>query len=197
MTIHSFRRTAAPGLALALVLGLAACSGGDSNPATPGDEEFLAGSPSQTTGPTSSPDTDASEDPSGSPGAAEPNAAALRAIAVAEDDAGGTAYAVEGAGASVWEVDVAVDDRTVQVEVNADGDVLSTGDGDLDVDDRSAVDDAAFALPDAIDRVLAFSGGTLEEAELDDPHWSVTVDEQGDDVDYRVHLETGELTGDE
>ena len=200
MTIHDFRRTAAPGLALALALGLTACSGGDSNQATPGDEEFLAGSPSQTSGPTSS-DDDASEAPgeSAGPEASDLNAAALRAIAVAEDEAGGTAYAIDDAETGgTWEVSVAVGNRTAELEVDEAGTVVTTEDDDLDVEDRSAIDDATITIADAIDRVLAHSGGVLTDAELDDgTHWSVTVDEDGDEVDYRVDIESGELTGDE
>ncbi|GAA1978863.1 hypothetical protein GCM10009718_14450 [Isoptericola halotolerans] len=211
------RRTAAPALTLTLALALTACGGGDDNPATPGDDEFLAGSPGQSSAPdddaagedgtgedgteTSDP-MDDTDDTDGGAESGDATAAALLAITVAEEHAGGTAYAIDDADDdATWEVDVAVEDRTVEVEVDAVGAVVGTEDDDLDSDDRSALDAAAIMLADAVEQVMAQSDGTFDDAEIDEDdgrwYWSVTVDEQGDDVDYRVDPQSGDITRDD
>ncbi|AEG42985.1 PepSY domain-containing protein [Isoptericola variabilis] len=199
-------RIATPALALALGLTLAACGQGDGNEATPGEGDHLAGSPGGNR--TALPSDDAtqvspqpSDDASAAGGGDDATAAALAAITAAEDQAGGTAFAVDDADENdTWEVKVRVGDASQEVEVDADGQVVSTEDGDLDDGDRQALDGAQVTLAEAIESALAEGNGTLDDAELDDEDdtyfWAVTVDEDGDDVDYRVDLASGEVTRD-
>ncbi len=194
-------RTTAPVLALALGLSLAACSGpGDRNESDPGEGDHLAGSPGGNR--TALPSDDASA--TGEDGAAGGSdaSAAVAAIAAAEDEAGGTAFSIDDADDDdTWEVDVAVGDGTVTVEVDQAGEVVGTEEDDLNPAVVQALDAAQVSLADAVESVLAEADGTLDDAELEEEDgnfdtWTVTVDEQGDAVDYRVDVASGEVVRD-
>lgn len=196
--------------ALALTLGLGACSDDDAEtPAEPavqettddggdvdatGDDAGDSGTGDDTD------DTDVtggSEDP-GDTG--DVTAQALEAIGVAEEASGGVAYEIddeedEDGG---WEVDVAVDDRSVEVVVDASGVVVRTDNDDLDEDDRAGLEAATISLSEAIELAIAEVGGYLDDVELEEEdgehYWEVALDgtDQGDDVEVKVSV-TGEI----
>lgn len=146
---------------------------------------------------------DENEDAStGAPGD-DLTAIALVAIETAEAEAGGTAYEIDDQDEDgTWEVDVRVDDRSVEVTVSADGtEVTETEDDDLDDDDRAALDAATITLREAIELAVAEAGGVLDDAELEgeddgEPHhWEVTVDtDDQDDIEVLISV-TGEVLG--
>jgi uncharacterized membrane protein YkoI len=215
MSIRSARRRTTPFLALALGLSLAGCAGeNDRNEATPGDnDEFLAGSPggnrtalpgedaTVASSPEASPADDGSED-DGSEGEAAGiggvTTTALQAIAAAEEEAGGDAYSIDDADDdSVWEVDVAVGDRTFDVEVDDNGEVVGTEEGALDSDERAVIQGAEVGLAEAIELIQEEGSGALDEAELDiegdHADWAVTLVVKQGEIEYRVDTESGEV----
>lgn len=120
-------------------------------------------------------------------------------IAVAEDEAGGTAYEIDDQDDdSSWEVDVAVDDRSIEVTVSEDGQVVGTEEDDLDGDDRDALAAATITIVDAAATALGEVDGTLDDIELDEEDgtfaWEVTIDTADeDDVEVYVDVTTGEV----
>lgn len=205
MNLRTARHATAPAaLAVALTLVLTAC-GDDSEPA--GDSPAAT----ETTDDTATDDTstdDTSGDDDGDAGTPDPaatpedlTAAALAAIATAEKEADGTAYAIDDPDRdATWEVDVAVSGRTVEVEVDIAGTkVVGTTEDDLDRDDRQALADAKVSISEAIERTMAQADGTFDDAELDEDdnryRWSVSVERAPrDSIDYLVDLQTGKVT---
>lgn len=188
--------------ALALTLGLGACSDDDTDTAAPpAAEETTDGADAGGTGQDG---TGGDADGTGDTGAGEAGPddvtnQALDAIAAAEEEAGGTAYEIDDRnGSGTWEVDVAVDDRSVEVEIDADGAVVGTEDDDLDGDDRAGLEAATISLPDAIKLAIGEVGGYLDDAELEEEdgqhYWEVSLDgtDQGDDIEVKVSV-TGEI----
>lgn len=210
----SMRTTRTTTLAMTLALGLtlAACGGADDPagsptadsspsavPAPAPEEDDATGTDDDATGTdddsTSSATGDTSFDPTGS---------GLEAVSVAEAEAGGTAYGLDDEdGDGGWEVDVAVDDRSVEVTVGADGAVLETEDEDLDAEDRAALDAAVVSVAEAVETALAEVGGQLDDVELDDEDdtwvWEVSLDDtdNGDEVDVKISTTTGEVVSSE
>lgn len=194
MRNRSIRCTTVAALALSLGLALAACGDNGDNAARTEDDK-----PAGTT--QTSPEGIDTPSPSpNQPGALDDvTAAGLQAIATAEAHGDGVAYSIDFDDDNTWEVEVAAGNRTIEVEVDVAGtEVLNTGDDDLD-DDRRGLDDAQISITEAIERVIAGTGGVLDDADLDDDdHWSVTVDlPDRDDVDYRVDTGNGEVTEEE
>ena len=228
-------RTLSAGLALALALGLTACStegtGGpegegvnaessapeesaneettddDADDTSDDDADDTSDDDADDTSDDDADDTsddDADDDGAGAgaAGAAGLTAAGLAALGVAQDGAGGTPYAIDDQDDDgSWEVDVAVDDRTVEVLVDADGKVVATEEDDLDADDRAALDEAKVTLKKAIEAAIDEVGGQLDEAELDEDdgtyRWKVTVDgaDSGDDdLEVLVDLMSGKVS---
>ncbi len=193
-------RTATPALALALGLSLAACAGpGDGNESDPGEGDHLAGSPGGNSTAMPSAGTDDAS-PGGQGGDA--GAAAVAAITAAEDEAGGAAFSLDDSDDNgSWEVDVAVGDATVTVEVDEAGEVVGTEEDDLNPAVVQALDAAQVPLSEAVESVLADAGGTLNDAELEEKDgefntWAVTVSGEGDVGTYRVDIATGEVVRD-
>ncbi len=210
MSIRTARRRTTPVLALAVGLAVAGCSGeNDRNEATPGDnDEFLAGSPGGNRTALPGEDADVASDPSPSPTEAgsEDEAAgiggstttALEAIAAAEEEAGGDAYSIEDSDEdSVWEIDVAVGDQTIDVEVDENGEVVDTEEGALDSDEREVIEAAEVGLAEAIELVREEGSGILDEVELDiegdHADWVVTLVVKQGEVEYRVDTVSGEV----
>lgn len=178
-----------------LTLGLVACGQGE-QPAAPSPAPAVT----TTQAPDTTPSTPAA---SGTPStqapaddAAEHNAAALRAIATAQQAENGIAYEIDDEDDdNTWEVDVMVGDRSIEVDVSADGNtVLSRDDDDdADDDDRVRLDRAQITLTQAVEAALAEVPGALDDAELDDEDgqdvWEVSIDTQGDD-DVEVYVST-------
>ncbi len=194
-------RTATPALALALGLSLAACAGpGDGNESDPGEGDHLAGSPGGNSTAMPSAGTDDASPSGGQDGDA--GAAALAAITAAEDEAGGAAFSLDDSDDNgSWEVDVAVGDATVTVEVDEAGEVVGTEEDDLNPAVVQALDAAQVPLSEAVESVLADAGGTLNDAELEEKDgefntWAVTVSGEGDVGTYRVDIATGEVVRD-
>lgn len=190
-----------------LALGVTAC-GQNARPAAPETGVAVpapsapASSAPASSAPASAPASSApAEDPAQPPASDDRNAAALRAIATAEQSEGGTAYAIDDEDDDrSWEVDVMVGDRSVEVEVSWDGNsVISRDDDDDDDDDeRRALERAQVSLSEAIQAALAEVPGELDDAELDDDddrdHWEVTIDEASDDdVEVYVSIEDGSI----
>lgn len=188
------RRAALPALALALGLVVTGCSDDEpvSTPSAPAQaSETDDGATTSASEPASESATPAAPD--------DENEAGLRAIATAEAEAGGIAYGVDRSrlGTS-WEVDVAVGDASVEIELDATGTaVVRTQDDDLDRDEREALDGAQVTLAQAVEAVVDEAGGVIDDAGLEDDggfHWSVSVDVDGRDADYAVDLASGEVT---
>lgn len=205
--------TLSAGFALALALGLGGCSSDDAQtPTQPAAQDAVGddatspqtdGTGTQDAGDTGTQDAAAT---TGDAAAATPDgvtgdvtAAALQAIETAEGEAGGTAYAIDDQEVDgSWEVDVVVDDRSVEVTVSADGGVVGTEDDDLDDDDRAGLDAATITLGEAIGVAVGEVGGHLDDAELDEDNgthfWDVSLDgtDRGDDIEVKVSV-TGEV----
>lgn len=128
---------------------------------------------------------------------AEP--AVLTAVALAEAEAGGTAFEVDDRDGGTWEVDVAVGDDVIEVRISDDGtEVLgSSPDGTLDSDERAALDVATVTIADAIRIALAEVDGEVEDVDLDSVRgahaWEVTIDHGSDDTEVYVSVTTGEI----
>ncbi|WP_420111959.1 PepSY domain-containing protein [Pseudactinotalea sp.] len=202
MTTPRLNHLLPAGAVLALALGLAGC----------GSPEDSSG-PGGTTGATDEATTEAAttedesttDDSTTDDDAAiesdDVTAAGLAAIATAERDTGGVAFAIDrdDDGDEGWDVDVRTGDTMVEVEVSADGtSVVRSEDDDLDGDDRAAIDAAEITLTEAIEIAVAETGGVLDDAELSDDdnplHYEVTVDTADrDDVDVDVDAVTGEV----
>ena len=194
-----------------LALGVTAC-GQNAQPAAPETGVAVpapsapassapASSAPASSAPASAPASSApAEGPAQPPASDDRNAAALRAIATAEQSEGGTAYAIDDEDDDrSWEVDVMVGDRSVEVEVSWDGNsVISRDDDDDDDDERRALERAQVSLSEAIEAALAKVPGELDDAELDDDDdrdaWEVTIDEaDDDDVEVYVSIEDGSI----
>lgn len=193
-------------LALTLSLGIAACSEDDPTVEPPATD------PSASTTEDAAPDEATADDATPDQGSAETSGAgeatgdltttALTAIGTAEAEAGGTAYEIDDQDADgTWEVDVRVEDRSVEVTVSADGSrVERTEEDDLDDDDRAALDAATITLAEAIELAVSEAGGVLDDAELEGEddgrphHWEVTVDTGGTETEVLVDV-AGEILG--
>ncbi|GAA4723012.1 hypothetical protein GCM10023216_10540 [Isoptericola chiayiensis] len=226
MTPRLTRSAGMPALALAAVLALSGCTGDDD--ATPGEAVTLPSASESADEPTAEEssaedgaadddgsddggaDDDGADDSDGGAGGAGGDDSAptdrtttgLSAIALAEAETGGAAYALDDEDGG-WQVDVADGDRSVEVTTNAAGtEVTGTESGDLDGEDRDALDATQVSLSEAVQRVVGQSGGALQDAELDvddgAAHWSVGVTlPDGGDQDFTVSLETGEVSQDD
>ena len=110
---------------------------------------------------------------------------AIAAVVLAESDAGGRAFEVETEGGT-FQVRVAVGGREVDVEVSGPTVTDRRESGNLDADDRAALDSASTSLADAI-RIAAAAhdgGRGVEEVALDqanDPAaWKVEFVDAGE-----------------
>lgn len=198
--------------ALALTLGLGACSDDDADtPTQPAvqettddqatDEQTTDDGVDATGDDAGATATDEAGAGTGSGDTADITAQALDAIAAAEEASGGVAYEIDDQeDDGSWEVDVAVDDRSVEVTVDANGTVVRTDDDDLDDDDRAGLAAATITLTEAIELAVAEVGGHLDDAELEEDdgqhYWEVSVDgtDQGDDIEVKVSV-TGQILG--
>ncbi|PRZ04159.1 putative membrane protein YkoI [Isoptericola sp. CG 20/1183] len=217
MTHRTARTAGLAAIALTLGLTLAACSDdapddastdGSTAPAAPTDDAPATDAPADESDDAAEGDgaADASEgsgsgDEAAAEGIGDRTTTALAALATAESEAGGTAFAIDDDDAATsWEVDVAVDGGTVEVTVDGAGtEVLATAEDDLDSEDRDALDGATVGLAEAIQRVVGQSGGTLEDADLDadgsQARWSVSILTRDDvEEDHLVDLADGSVT---
>lgn len=204
-------------LALATTLGLSACADEDTTSAgvspdatesvVSGDDDADATDDSDDADSADasddSDDADTADDsgPAAVPAPADDlTAAALAAIATAQEETGGTAYEIDDEDEDgTWKVDVRVGDRSVEVTVSADGaSVVGTEEDDLDSEDAAGLDAATITLTEAVETAVAEVGGVLDDAELDEEDgthaWKITVDgaDAGDDVEVLVSV-TGEV----
>ncbi|ANS78472.1 hypothetical protein SGUI_1076 [Serinicoccus hydrothermalis] len=223
MNTSRAHRRGALALALTMTIALSACGGGDTATDTDGGASVQEESPEETTDAateemteeattemteeeteTSATDTSATESSSEAAGQdggdADLVAAALAAITAAEQETGGTAYGLDDAdGNGAWEVDVRVDDRSVEVQVGPDGTVGRTEDDDLDGDDAAGLDAAQISLGEAVEAALAEVDGRLDDASLEEEDgehfFEVSVDRtsSGDDVDVLVDVQNGDV----
>ncbi|USQ78912.1 hypothetical protein NF556_14935 [Ornithinimicrobium faecis] len=227
----SKKLTVTTALALTLSLGLTACGDDEPDVETPADEP-AATAPAETgsddaddtaddttatddagastpgdaaddTSDDANPTDDAGASSPGDDAAGDLTAVALVAIGTAEAEAGGTAYEIDDQDDDgTWEVDVRVDDRSVEVTVSEDGtQVVETEDDDLDDEDRAALDASTITLAEAIELAVAEAGGVLDDAELEGEddgqphHWEVSVDtDEQDDIEVLVGVD-GEILG--
>lgn len=199
MTHRTARPAGLAAIALSIGLTLTACSD-DTPDEAPTDTSSAtadaSGSPADggTDGASEEPTDDAE-------GIGDPTTTALAAVATAEAETGGVAFAIDADDAATsWQVDVAADGGTVEVTVDEAGtEVLSTTSDDLDAADGDALDGANVGLAEAIQRVVGQSGGTVEEADLETgdgaARWNVSVRTQDDtDEDHLVDLADGSVT---
>jgi uncharacterized membrane protein YkoI len=180
-----------------LALGAAGCAQ-DDQPAAPGPVEPGPATMEPTTGPTTSGQTTAAPEQQ-SP--EERNAAALRAIATAEQDQNGKAYEIDDEeNDDTWEVDVMVGDRSVEVKVSGDGNnVISSGDdNDAEEEDRARLARAQTTLQQAIEAAVREAPGAVDDVELGEEDgrdaWEVTIDTtEIADVEVYVSPEDGSI----
>lgn len=199
--------------ALALALTLSACGG--ETPADGGSpvtaSSTTSSSPSSTASasPTDSPSDDAgSSSPTdgassggtdGGTATGDRTASGLAAIAAAESETGGVAYAIDDSDDDGgWEVDVRTGDTSVEVRIGSDGTVFGTEPDDLDADDRQVLDTVTITLAQAIEAAVAETAGVLDDADLSDDDDRGTVEvtvDTADRTDVDVHLDpsTGEV----
>lgn len=219
---NSKRLTLTTALALTMTLGLAAC--GDSEPDTDAPADAPSASTPAETGADETTTDDAADDTAADDGSGETatddaarddatdatggaaddlTALGLAAIDTAEAETGGTAYEIDDLDDDgTWEIDVRVEDHSVEVTVSKDGtEVLETEQDDLDDDDRAALDAATITLQDAIELAISEVGGVLDDAELEGEddgnphHWEVSVDtDSRDDIEVLISV-TGEVLG--
>lgn len=188
---------------LGAALALTGCAEPEDSSGPGGDITTTAGTADESTTAaetTAEQTTEETTDDSGETAAVDGvTAAGLAAIATAESEAGGIAFAIDrDDDDGTWDVDVRTGDSMVEIEVSADGaSVLTTEDDDLDDDDRAATDAATVTLAEAIEIALGETGGVLDDAEIDDDapvHYEVSLDVDGrDDVDVDVDAATGEV----
>ncbi len=215
-------RTTTLAMTLALGLTLTACGGDEDPGATPtadatpsavpapapeddeGTDDDSTGSEDASGTDDATGTDDGTASASGDAGSFDPTASGLAAVETAEAEAGGTAYALDDEdGDGGWEVDVAVDGRSVEVTVGPDGTVVETEDDDLDEEDRAALEAAVVTLAEAVGTAVAEVGGGLDDVELDDEDgtwvWDVSLDDtdNGNEVDVKVGTTTGEVVSSE
>lgn len=182
---------------------------GDTSPITPGPIVASSSPSGDGAGETASaPSSSDSAPAAGSSSAPAPsaggtadeiNASALRAVATAEQSAGGAAVKLDDEDFDrAWEVDVLIGDRVVEVKVNREGsEVLTTADDD-DLDDGETAQPGDLIA--AAEAALAHTAGLIDDVELETDdgvlYWSVELDETqgGDNVELRVDTRTGAIT---
>lgn len=182
---------------LLVVAPLAACGSADDGDADPGVPPVtLPPTGTPTTDPTGQP-TSGTETPGTPPGDGAVNDGALEAIALAEAEAGGTAYEIDRErNRDGWEVAVAVDGIEIEVFVDLTGtEVLGTErEGSIDRDELDALAGATVSLADAIRTAVDETGSVLDEAEIDVDdglaYWKVELE---DDSEVKVDVATGDV----
>lgn len=175
-----------------LALVFSACSG----PATPA-ESVKSSTPASNA---ATPDASATPAESGSPSpsASDTTEIALKAIATAEGAAGGKAYAIDDVDDDgTWEVNVMVNEKSVEYDVSGDGAKVVSQDeaDDMDDDERTALTTAKVPLAEAIETAAAEGAAPLDDAELDDEsgNWAWEISLQGRAKDVIVDLTTGQV----
>lgn len=170
-----------------LALGVAGCS--PDRPAAPAP---VTAAPTTTAAAPSNPAS-----PQATPGdPAEHNAAALRAIATAEQATNGKAHEIDDR----WEVEVIAGDRSIEVKVSADGNTVASRDDHdtADDDDRARLGGAQVTLTQAIEAALREVPGSLDDAELDHKDdrdvWEVSIDTpEKRDIEVYVSPQDGSI----
>ncbi|GAA1421417.1 PepSY domain-containing protein [Agrococcus citreus] len=193
------RTTLLTALALSGALALASCS------STPqiDDPSETATAPTATaeTSESSSPSETASASPDATQGgdAAGPGIeGAIAAIELAESETGATAFEIDDEDDDAsWEVDLADGTEQITVLVSGDGaSVVSTErEGDVDDDDRAALDAAGISLVEAIEAAAAEAGdAAFDDASLEDdsdgPAWEVSF---RDEIEVHVSVADGSI----
>lgn len=182
-----------------LALGAVSCAETDQ----PADPAPAPGATQTQVPPTEEPTTsDSTTTQSPAANDEERNAAALRAIATAEQSqSDGKAYEIDDEGDDdTWEVDVMVGDRSIEVKVSGDGNtvVQTDDDDDADADDRDRLNRAQITLQQAVEAGLAEVPGRFDDAELGDEDdqdvWQISIDEPGlDDTEVYVSPQDGSI----
>lgn len=135
-------------------------------------------------------------DPGGEDPGADILAGALAAIALAEEETGGTAFEIDDTDGG-WEVEVALDARKIEVKTDLDGTEVREveREGRLDDEDRAGLRAATITLTEAIEIAVAEAPGTFEDAELDDEGdgfaWEITLADDGIDREVYVDVDGG------
>lgn len=189
-------RSALVTLTSAALLGLSACGSG----VDPEDPQESTSSTASGSGPSESTSGSDGSSPSDGGGLDE----ALAAIDAAEAETGGTAYEIEESDDDgIWEIDVAKDAHSVEIEVKPNRDVTEHGGTDLHAEAREGLDHAEIDLGPAIDTAMSEVEGTFDKADLIEingqHYWKVTVDtapteEEDDDHRVLVDVTNGEVS---
>lgn len=90
-----------------------------------------------------------------------------------------------------WDVDVLLNDRVYEVDVNADGAAIQEDD-DVDDDDRTAAD-VPVTIGDAIDAALENTQGDIDDVNFDDGVWEVELLSDGSEIIVYVDSQSGEV----
>lgn len=168
------------------LLGVSACGSG-AEPDEPREPTSATTSEAASSGSASAP-----EDSSSSDGGHLDEV--LAAIEAAEAQTGGTAYEIEeNDDDGIWEIDVAKQAHSVEIEVKPNRDVTEQGGSDLHAEAREGLDHAEIDLGTAVDTAMSEVEGALEEAgllEIDGQHYGkVIIDTaatEEEDDDHRV-----------
>lgn len=163
-------------LAATTAVAFTACSGSDtgasSSSSATGD---IASSPASASTEASA---SASAEASGGSASVSPEIqAVLSAVQAAEGHVDGKAYSIEK-DVERWDIYVAKADRSVEVEIRADGSVGDTDEYGLEGRDRDALTKTTVPLSDALAQALE-KGGSLDEADID-------ID--GDNVRWQIEV---------
>lgn len=90
-----------------------------------------------------------------------------------------------------WDVDVLLNDRVYEVDVNVDGAAIQEDD-DVDDDDRTAAD-VPVTIGDAIDAALENTQGDIDDVNFDDGVWEVELLSDGAEITVYVDSQSGEV----
>lgn len=124
---------------------------------------------------------------------------AVAAIKLAETQANGRAFELDSEDLSRWEINVASNEREIEVRANRAGtEVTRTrDDGPIDATDRDQLADATVPMVDAVSTAGESAQGTVSSAELTTHQnalvWSVEFDSGSKDTEVFVDAATGKV----
>jgi uncharacterized membrane protein YkoI len=126
-------------------------------------------------------------------------AQAVAAIRLAESEANGRAFELDSEGLSRWEINVASNEREIEVQVNQSGTVVThtRDDGPLDPEDQDQLTNATVSMADAVSTAGESASGAVSSAELSTHMgtlaWSVEFESGTEDIEVFVDAANGKV----